>query len=84
MSIQVNLPEEAYRRAVDVAEREHCTVEQLIASGFLRELDAWERLRERAQRGSREKFLEVLDSLPDGEPEEFDRLPDGFKISPFG
>jgi hypothetical protein len=34
---------------------------------------AWERLKQRASRGSREKFLAVLDKVPDVEPEEFDR-----------
>ncbi|MCX6599362.1 MAG: hypothetical protein NTV70_23660 [Acidobacteria bacterium] len=78
MTIQVNLPEEAYRRAVDVAEREHCTVEQLIADGFLRELDAWDRLVARAAKGSRKEFLELLARIPDGEPDEHDRLPEGW------
>jgi uncharacterized protein (DUF1778 family) len=31
-------------------------------------------LEERAKRGSREKFLAVLEKAPDVEPEEYDRL----------
>ncbi len=31
-------------------------------------------LEERAKRGSREKFLEILAKVPDVEPEEFDKL----------
>ena len=33
-----------------------------------------EDLKERAKRGSREKFLEILAKVPDVEPEEFDKL----------
>jgi CRISPR/Cas system CSM-associated protein Csm2 small subunit len=49
MSMSVSVPEELYRKAVQIAEAQ-----------------------QRAARGSREKFLAVLDKVPDVEPEELD------------
>ena len=37
-------------------------------------LSTIEYLEKRAKRGSREKFLEILNRVPDVEPEEFDKL----------
>jgi hypothetical protein len=37
-------------------------------------LSTMDYLEERAKRGSREKFLAVLEKAPDVEPEEYDRL----------
>jgi hypothetical protein len=53
----------------------NCQIEaKRFASAFAAQLGAWERLQRRAARGSREKFLAVLDAVPDTEPEEQDRL----------
>jgi hypothetical protein len=41
---------------------------------FAERLAAWERLQQRAARGSRERFLAVLEKVADVEPEESDRL----------
>lgn len=74
MSVSINIPEELYDQARRVAEAQHIPVEQVFASAFTDQLAAWQRLRERAARGDREKFLAVLDKVPDLEPEEYDRL----------
>ena len=73
MSVSVSVPEELYRKAVQIAEAQHLSVDEVFASAFLEHVTAWERLQQRAARGSRDKFLAVLDKVPDVEPEDFDR-----------
>ena len=74
MSVNVSVPEELYKKAIAIAEAQHVSVDEVFASAFAEQLAGWERLQQRAARGSRERFLAVLDKAPDGEPEEFDRL----------
>lgn len=70
----VSVPEELYRKAQDLAKTQHVSVDEVVASAFAQHLAAWERLKQRAARGDRDKFLVVLDQVPDVEPEDFDRL----------
>ena len=74
MSVSVSIPDELYPKAVAIAEKNHVSVGEVFASAFIEQMAAWERLRERAARGSHEKFLAVLDKVPDVEPEDYDRL----------
>jgi hypothetical protein len=74
MSVSINIPEELYDQARIIAEAQHIPVEQVFASAFADQFAAWQRLHQRAARGDREKFLAVLDKVPDIEPEEYDRL----------
>jgi hypothetical protein len=74
MSVNVSVPEELHRKAVEIAKAQRVTVDEVFASAFVDQLAAWERLQQRAGRGSREKFLAVLDKVPDMEPEDQDRL----------
>ena len=63
-----------YKKAAEIAEARHVSVDEIFASAFAEHVAEWERLQQRALRGSREKFLAVLDKVPDVEPEEFDRI----------
>lgn len=74
MSVSINIPEELYDQARTIAEAHHVPVEQVFASAFADQFAAWQRLQERAARGDRQKFLTVLDKVPDVEPEEYDRI----------
>ena len=74
MSLSVSVPEDLYRKAAEIAEAQHVSVDEVFAAAFAEQLAAWERLRQRAARGSRERFLTVLDKVPDTEPEDYDRL----------
>lgn len=74
MSVSINIPEELYDQARRVAEAQRIPVEQVFASALADQLAVWQRLRERAARGDRDKFLAILDKVPDVEPEEYDRL----------
>jgi hypothetical protein len=74
MSVSVSVPEELYQKAIAIAEAQHVSVDEVFASAFAEQLASWERLKQRAARGSRDRFLAVLDKATDVEPEESDRL----------
>ena len=74
MTVSVNIPDDLYRQAREIADSQHLSVDDVISSAFAEQLAAWERLKQRAARGSRENFLRVLAKVPDVEPEDFDRL----------
>ena len=73
MNISVNVPEQLYKKAVEIAQTQNVSVDEIFASAFTAQLSAWERLQKRAFRGNREAFLAVLDKVPDVEPKENDR-----------
>ena len=74
MSVSVSVPEELYEKAAAIAKVQNVSVDEVFASAFAEHLAAWDRLRRRAARGNREKFLAVLDRVPDVEPDPEDRL----------
>ena len=74
MSVSVNVPEELYRRAAEVATAENVSVDDLFASAFEERLLEFERLKEKVSRGSYQKFLRVMSKIPAAEPPEHDRL----------
>jgi len=74
MSVSISVPDEVYRKAAAIAKEQHVPVEEVFSSAFQDQLAHWERLKQRAARGSREKFLVALDKAPDLEPEESDRI----------
>jgi hypothetical protein len=74
MNLNIRISEELYRRAAEVAAAENVSVEELIASSFEQRLVEFERLKDRAARGSYEKFQRVMSKIPAADPQEFDRL----------
>jgi hypothetical protein len=74
MSVSINIPEELYDQARAITETQNIAVEDVFASAFADHFAAWQRLEERASRGNREKFLAVLERVPDVEPADYDRL----------
>lgn len=74
MSVSINIPEDLYREAKAIAEAEHLSVDEVITSAFSGQLAVWERLKQRAARGRQQAYLEVLEKVPDVEPEDYDRL----------
>ena len=76
-TLNVNIPESLRRRAQSLAQDDGVPLDQFIATALAEKvavLDADSYIRERATRGSREKFDRVLSKVPDIEPEEHDRL----------
>jgi len=76
-TLNVNIPESLHRRAQSLAQDDGIPLDQFIATALAEKaavLDADSYIRERAARGSREKFDRVLSKVPDVEPEARDRL----------
>ena len=74
MNLTINVSEELYRRAKEVASAENVSVEELFASSFEERLVEFERLKERAAKGSYEKFQRMMSKIPATEPLEHDRV----------
>ena len=74
MTLTINLPDELYRQVFDAAAEANISLEELVVSLCEQQLREFERLKQRALRGSHEKFLRVLEKVPDVEPPDYDRL----------
>ncbi len=74
MNVSFNVPEELYRRATEMAAAENISVDDLFVSAFEERLLEFERLKEKASRGSYEKFLRVMSRVAAVEPPDHDRL----------
>jgi hypothetical protein len=73
MSVKWSVPRDLYQEAVEIAASNHISVEEFFRR-TLQERVAWEKLQIRAARGDRQKFLAVLNKVPDVEPEDYDKL----------
>ena len=79
-SLSLRIPESLHRELCELARREGVSINQVISSAVgekLASLKTLEYLRERARRGNRLRFEQVLAKVPDIESEEVDRLPRG-------
>lgn len=77
-AIQIELPELVHQRAIELARRQSMSLDRLMLVALVEKLATMhpdEALEVRAQRGTWEGFDEFLKGVPDGEPEEYDRLP---------
>lgn len=74
MTLTINLPEELYQEAAEIAAQANISVEEVVVSSVEQHLREFERLKKRAERGNHEKFLKVLGKVPDVEPPDYDRL----------
>jgi predicted DNA-binding ribbon-helix-helix protein len=74
MNLTINVSEELYRRAAEIAAEENVSVEELIASAFEERIIEFERLKERAASGNYERFRRVMSKVAPAEPAEYDRL----------
>lgn len=75
MIVNVEIPEDVYQRASEIARSQHLSVAEIFAAACLEHVAAWERIEKRAKLGNRESFLDVLSKVPDVEPEAHDRRP---------
>jgi predicted P-loop ATPase/GTPase len=74
MNLTVNVSEELYHRAAEIAARENISIEELLALAFEERVLEFERLKEKAAKGSYEKFRQVMSKIPPVKPPEYDRL----------
>ncbi|MEI7787407.1 MAG: toxin-antitoxin system HicB family antitoxin [Chlorobiaceae bacterium] len=76
-TLSLRLPKSLHEQLREVAQEEGISVNQFIMLAVAEKvaaLSAIEYLEKRAKRGSRERFLEILNNVPDVEPEAFDKL----------
>jgi hypothetical protein len=74
---KVSVPESLLKQVRELSEKEGITVDQFVSSAIAEKASAWttiEYLKERAKRGSREKFLQALSKVPKDEPDKEDRI----------
>jgi uncharacterized protein (DUF1778 family) len=75
--MSLRLPKTMYNQLREAAKAEGISMNQFIMLAVAEKiatLSTLNYLEERAKRGSREKFLAVLEKAPDVEPAEYDRL----------
>lgn len=76
-ALSLRLPKTLHEQLKELAQEEGISVNQFVLLAVAEKIAAIstiEYLEKRAERGSREKLLEILDKAPDVEPEEFDKL----------
>ena len=81
-TIEAQIPEPVLKQAQELAAREHIPLEQIISLAVTQAVGVWSNesyIALRAKRASREKFLNALHEVPDVEPPDYDRLPDGYR-----
>ena len=70
----VQLPEDVYRRAAELAELDHVSVDKLVTALVSERIGDWSKVQARAGRGSVEKLRAVLSKVSNTSPDEADRL----------
>lgn len=76
-NLNAQIPDSLYKQVEALAARENISVEQLVAIALSAQVSAWmtkDYLEQRAERGSWQKFQQVLTKVPDVEPEDYDKL----------
>lgn len=76
-NLNVQIPDSLYKQIEDLAAKENIPIEQLVTVALSAQVSAWttkDYLEEKAKLGSWEKFQNVLNKVPDIEPEEYDKL----------
>jgi hypothetical protein len=81
-TIEAQIPEPVLKQALELAEREHIPLEQIISLAVTQAVGVWSNesyVALRAKRATREKFLDALKEVPAADPPDYDQLPDGYK-----
>ena len=77
INLNAQIPDSLYKQVEALAARENISVEQLVALALSAQVSAWmtkDYLEQRSERGSWQKFQQVLTRVPDVEPEDYDKL----------
>lgn len=81
-TISAEIPDAVLEQAKTLAEREKLPLQQIISLAVTQSVGIWSAESYQAIRGKRadrEKFLRALEQVPDVEPPEYDRLPEGYE-----
>ncbi|MCH8124728.1 toxin-antitoxin system HicB family antitoxin [candidate division KSB1 bacterium] len=76
-TMSIRIPDSLHKRAKELANQDNVSMNQFITLALAEKISALDTenyLEERALRGSKEKFLKVLEKVKDVKPEEYDRL----------
>ncbi len=76
-TLSLRLPESLHEGVKKLAKQDNISINQFIATALAEKMSALTTetyLAERAQRGNRKKFEDVLAKIPDIEPDEHDML----------
>jgi hypothetical protein len=80
--IEANVPDYLAKQAFAVAEREKVSVDQIVALALSAQLAAWKGSADmvtRAKRANLADFDRIMAQVPDVEPPDYDRLPEGYQ-----
>lgn len=75
--LSVRLPESLHKKIKELAEKEGVSMNQFITLAVSEKMSALmtiDYLKERAEKASKKKFINIMDQVPDVEPEEYDKL----------
>ncbi len=70
----VQLPDDLYQRAAELAKSDHVSVDKLVAALVNEGVCEWSKLQTRANHGSVEKLQRILSKVSDAAPEPIDQL----------
>ena len=76
-NLSLRLPDSLHETAKQLAKDDHISVNQFVTVAVAEKIAALmteDYLEQRAQRGSRAKFEDILSRVPDVEPDEYDRF----------
>jgi predicted transcriptional regulator len=76
-TLSVRLPESLHKKIKELAEKEGVSMNQFITLAVTEKMSALltiDYLKERAENASKQKFENIMDQVPDVEPEEYDKL----------
>ena len=76
-NLNVPIPDSLYKQIETLAVKENVSIEKLVAIALSAQVSAWmtkDYIEEKAKRGSWDKFQQVLNKVPDIEPENYDKL----------
>jgi predicted transcriptional regulator len=76
-TLSVRLPESLHKKIKELAEKEGVSMNQFITLAVSEKMSALltiDYLKERAEKGNKQKFENIMNQVPDVEPEEYDKL----------
>lgn len=76
-TLSVRLPDSLHKKLKELAEQEGVSMNQFITLAVSEKMSALltiDYLKERAEKGNRKAFEELMSEVPDVEPEEYDKL----------
>ncbi|WP_340105664.1 YlcI/YnfO family protein [Rhodohalobacter sp. 8-1] len=76
-TLSVRLPESLHKKLKELAEQEGVSMNQFITLAVTEKMSALltvDYLKERAERADEQTFKNIMEQVPDVEPEEYDKL----------